>query len=192
MTYSARTIQTAPTVEPVSLEELKAHLRVDIDDDDALITSIGKAARQQAEVYTGRAFCTQTWDLFLDSWPTVIYLPYPPLSSVTSITYTDTAGDSQTVSTSVYTVDTDSEPGRIYLAYGQTWPTTRGIRHAITVRYVCGYGAAAAVPENVKHAIKIMAADMYENREEVVTGTTVNRIPILRSLLSALCVVEVE
>ncbi len=61
--------RTAPTVEPLSLVEAKSHLRVDITDDDALITSLVTAARQYAEQITRRAFIAQRWTSALDTFP---------------------------------------------------------------------------------------------------------------------------
>lgn len=189
----ARTLVTAPDVYPVTRAEAKAHLRVDTGADDTYIDALIDAATAWCETYTERRFVTQTWDLKLDGfWDHYLYVPYPPLASVSSISYVDTDGATQTLSSSVYTVDTDSEPGRIYLAWNQTWPSTRSVTHAVTVRFVCGYGLAASVPARAKQAILIAVADMYENREEILTGTTFNRLPVLSRLLDSLRVPEEE
>jgi len=157
---------TAPTEEPVSLEEAKDHLRVSTDTEDATIEAAIVAAREYCEAVTRRQFVTATYKLTLDSWPSVIRPPRPPLVSVTSIGYTDTNGDAQTFSSSNYTVDTYSEPGRIALAYGQSWPDVQsGIIAPITVTYVAGYGAATAVPRSIKAAMLLCIADLYEHRE---------------------------
>lgn len=64
-------IVTAPTSEPVSLAEAKGYLRVDSDlsADDATITGLIAAARQDAEKITWRALITQTWKLVADRFP---------------------------------------------------------------------------------------------------------------------------
>ena len=162
---TVRTLVTGPTIEPVSPDEIKSHLNISTDADDELLRSYIKTARKHAENLTNRALITQTWDLFLDYFPSVIYVPFPPLQSVSSISYLDTNGDSQTLSASVYTVDTDSEPGRVYLSYQQNWPSLRGDRNGVTVRFVAGHTSAANVPEPIKHAIKMIVGHMYENRE---------------------------
>lgn len=166
-------VQTAPAVEPVTLTEAKAHLRVDHTDEDTLITALIPAARQLAEMHSRRAFVTRTLDAALDDWPydDVIELAYPPLASVTSITYLDDAGDSHTMSSDDYFVDTISQPGRICLADDANWPAeTLRRRAAITIRYVCGYGLAAAVPQNYKAAILLLIGHLFENREAVIVG----------------------
>lgn len=60
---------TAPSVEPVSLIEAKAHLRVDVTDDDGYISALIVAARQAAETITRRALITQSWAVTLDQFP---------------------------------------------------------------------------------------------------------------------------
>lgn len=157
---------SAPAAEPLSTAEAKSHLKITHSDDDTLIDSYVKAARLWAENYMHRQLITATWALTLDEFPDVIELPYPPLASVTSIVYTDSDGDPQTLSSSVYTVDTVSAPGRVYLAYGQSWPSVRSIRHAVTVTYTAGYGASgSSVPENIRAALRILVAHYYEARE---------------------------
>lgn len=172
-------LTSAPASEPVTLTEAKAHLRETGTGQDTLITSLITAARRWCEQYQQRAYITQTYTLKLDGFPCepegitgpVILLPKPPLVSVTSITYVDGDGASQTVSASDYVVQTDTTPGQIALAYDDTWPVTRAQENAVTVVYVAGYGAAAAVPETVKAAIKLVLADLYRVRETSIIGT---------------------
>lgn len=140
---------TAPAAEPVSLADLKLHLRVDTTAEDDLIAGLGVTARQYAETFTQRAIPIQTWDYKLDRFPCLseFYLPNAPCISVTSITYVDTNGDSQPLATSVYDTDLPVGPyaraGRIFLKYGQSWPQTRCIPNAVTVRFVAGYQGTA-------------------------------------------------
>jgi len=180
----ATTLSAGPATEPITTAEAKLHLRVDHSIDDALIDSMTAAAREWAEAATGRKCVTQTWLLKLDAFPSEIRPPFPPLSSVTSIGYIDTAGVTQTLSASSYSVDTDSEPGRIVPAYGESWPSTRGMSNAVTVTYVCGYGAASAVPDSIKAAIKLLLGNIYEHREDVVPVQMSNLPDGARHLLS--------
>lgn len=115
-----------------------------------------QAARIEAETKTRGVLVTQTWDLHLDNFPGwEMHIPNPPLQSVSSITYVDTDGTTQTLAADQYLVDTKSQPGRITPAFGLTWPTTRAQTNAVTVRFVAGHGAAAAVPENIKSWMKL-------------------------------------
>jgi uncharacterized phiE125 gp8 family phage protein len=175
---------TEPSIEPVTVAELKVHCRIDADlgDEDSLLESIIKAARLHGENVTKRQFVECTRELIIDAFPAsgIIELPRPPLQSVTSVKYLDSDGEEQTLSTDYYDVDTDSEPGRVLLAYGQDWPTTRDQLNAVTVRYVTGWPVTddvATTPEAIKHWIKIRCNDLYANRESIVPGTIISSMP---------------
>jgi uncharacterized phiE125 gp8 family phage protein len=162
---------TAPTEEPVTLAEMKLHLRQDFDTDDDLISGLIAACRR-----------TASWTLYLDRWPAdrVIRPPRPPLASVTSVKYIDTDGTQQTLASDQYDVDTDLEPGRISEAYGVSWPNHRDQDQAIEIEYVAGFGAASAVPDIYKAAIKILAGHWYQSREAVAVsiGGNIVKLPL--------------
>lgn len=141
-------------------------------DEDTYLENLLTTAREQVEEETWRALITQTWTLKLDEFPDCgeILLPRPPCQSVTSISYQDTANVTQTLAASQYTVITDDEPGRIVEAYNVDWPDTYDVPNAVTITYVAGYGLANAVPKRLKHAIMMLAAHWYENREAVGSG----------------------
>lgn len=167
---------TAPATEPVSLQEAKDHLRISGTSEDTLITSLIESARIQVENYLNRALITQTWDVFYDEWKNEMLLPYPPVQSVTSVKYYDLDGAEQTLSASNYWSVTQSDPGSIVRKYETTWPELQyGRPSAIVVRIVVGYGAADDVPEPIKHGIKILLTDLYEQRGSVVVGANVTR-----------------
>lgn len=173
---------SAPATEPITLAQAKAQCRVDISDDDDLFNDlIIPSARQYIEEATRRAFITQTWRLSLECWPdrNYIQLPKPPLVSVTSVTYTDNAGSATVLSSALYGVDTDSEPGRVVLNYGEVWPSaTLRTMNPIQIIYVAGYGAASAVPARFKQAILLLVGHWYENREAIVLGTISKEIEL--------------
>ena len=127
---------------------------------DSQLTAWNISAREYGETFTHRGFITQTWDDKRAGFPCdgVIWLPKAPLISVTSVTYLDTAGISQTWSNTLYTVDAPSGPkarmGCLVPNYGEVFPSTREIVNAVTIRFVAGYGAAAAVPSLIKTCLK--------------------------------------
>lgn len=171
-------VVTAATHFPVTLGEAKAHLRVEEGDadEDRLILGLIKAATRQAEIETGdRQIVTATWDWTLDRFPAgrVFRVPKPPLQSVTSITYLDTNGDSQTLAASDYDVDTASLVGRIVEDPDATWPATgTGQIDAVTVRFVAGYGDANTdVPELIRLGVMNLVAHWFCAREPVVAGS---------------------
>ena len=176
-------LKTAPTVEPISSTEAKLHLKIDSDTtDDTLIAALITAARESCENYTGRAFINQIWEATFEEFPDdddcALELPPSPLSSISSITYKDGDGVTQTLSTSVYEADTYIVPGRACLKYSQTWPSAMEIQNSILVTYVCGYGSAASsVPSALKTAILMLIGHLYEHRESVAVGVTVAEMP---------------
>lgn len=195
-------VQTsAPASEPLSVAEAKAHLRVEVSDDDAYIGNLITAARRYVEKASGRQLVTATWQATYDRFPRSqnsyagdsgcvtdrpipqpelqvrrwldhisIRLPRSPLQSVSSITYIDATGATQTLSPSLYNVDSISDPGRVAPVWGSYWPITRRQLNAITITFVAGYGAASAVPETYRLAIRQLVAHWYTNREAVATG----------------------
>jgi len=174
------TLTVAPNEEPIGLAEAKLHLRVDGNTEDALIGAIIVAARQQAEYLTGRALVTQEWSLTAPAFPyggdLSIYLPRPPLQAIDSITYLDADGSPQTLAMAAYQVVTDELVGRAVPAYGQSWPTCREMPGAVEVAFTAGYGAAADVPQDIKHWMLLTIATLYAQREAIVIGT-IGEIP---------------
>lgn len=179
MSEISLTLKTPPAVDPVTLNEAKVHLRVDPDlsDDNALITSLIKAATETAQGFTHRQFVSATYELRFDIFPQVINLLRPPLISVTSVKYLDDAGATQTVDTAVYEVDKFSTVGRIRPKASQSWPSTGDFMGAVIIEYIAGYGVAAAVPKDILSAILLMIGHLYEHREDVLVGVAGNQIP---------------
>lgn len=177
------TIVTPPAEEPVTLTEAKNHLRVDLTDDDSLISALIVAAREHAEAITRRAFITQTLKLSMDAFPVnngPIYVPMPPLQSVNSLKYFNTGGVEQTLTEGTdYLVDNESEPGRITPAPDTGWPATQNRPNAVSVEFVAGFGDASKVPQGIKQAILLMVGHWYENREAVtMQGNNAGELPM--------------
>lgn len=157
-----------PALEPVSIHDLKAQARIDTDAETGLIYDYILTARQYAEEETQRSFLTQTWQETLDSgFPDgVIELHRGPVQSITSITYVDSDGATQTLSSSVYQTDLNADPPVITLAHGQSWPATRSQRANVTITYVTGYGDDVVdIPAPIRQAIQMLAAALYQRRE---------------------------
>ena len=158
--------------------------------EDPLLTAILKAAREHVEDWTRRALLTQTWDYYLDEWPSEdhIKLPFGNLASVSSVKWKDTDGTETTLTvTTDYLVETNGEGcGRVVLPYGVSWPSDALYpSNPITIRFVCGWTAAASVPYKIKAAIKLLCADLYEGRGEAVLGQTVTENKTVERLLAS-------
>jgi uncharacterized phiE125 gp8 family phage protein len=185
---------TGPTEEPLTLSEAKAHCRVEHTDDDAYITDLITTARVYVEQRCWISLCTQTWRQTLDGWPTDgLLLSYPPITGVTNVTYKDSAGNMQTLSSAVYTLSPDG--AYICLAGNQSWPTAAlWPLWPIAITYTAGYGGAAAVPLPIKQALKLLIGHWYENREAVVVagGSVVSSGMVQMAVDSLLYLYEVR
>jgi uncharacterized phiE125 gp8 family phage protein len=174
---------TAPAGEPVTLDELRDHCRVfDTTEDDGL-TLRGKAARRWAEGFTLRQFVTATWLLTLDRFPREFFVPRPRLLTVAYLKYIDGDGTLQTIDPADYRIDVYSEPGRVEPAYGTSWPTPRCVSGSVQLSFTSGYGAASAVPEDIKAATRIVAADLHKERADTVIGASVATIDMAKRIL---------
>ena len=170
----AISLSSAPATEPVTLTEAKSHLKVDFSaDDDYIEDFVIPAARRYAETLTHRGFITQTWILRLNGFGGggPIYLPRPPLVSITTVTYTDTAGTAGTAwaaSSTGYTLEQPSGDHALHASirpsYAQSYPSTRDIVDSVVITYVAGYGAASAVPVGIKHGLFMVIEDLYRSR----------------------------
>lgn len=154
---------TAPTVEPLELEEAKQACRLYHDGLDDLIDGLIRGGRERCERLTNRALISQVWKLTMDRWPPcrVIELPKPPLISVSSVKYVaQGTGTLTTLATNQYVVDTNTEPATITPAFNGSsaqviWPNLRVQLNAVEVTFTAGYGTSAdSVPAEIKERIK--------------------------------------
>lgn len=195
MQYRSLTRQTAPAVEPVTLAEAKAHLRVDVSDDDAYIGTLITAAREWCEQYLDRTLVNTQWVMRFDAFPPDgthdIELPRPPMVSsgtatAVALTFTYENGTTATYSTASYRVDRASTPGAVKTLYGQTWPPHLLDDNAISVTWWAGYGASgSSVPAAIRSAVLMLVGLFYEKRMAADAGS-LSEVPFgVKSLLDA-------
>jgi uncharacterized phiE125 gp8 family phage protein len=174
MWYPA-TVTVAAASEPVSLDEAREQCRVAPDDSgfDSELTSSIKASRAYVEACTGTPLVSRTIAIKGDCFSDLAKLPLAPVQSVTSIAYTDSAGDAATLSTDVYELRAEGLCASIVLKYNQSWPAIQsGSR--ITVTAVVGY---VTIPEDVMHAMKLLIGHWFSVREAVNVGNIVAEVP---------------
>lgn len=184
----ALVVVTPPADTPITVDDAKSHLRVVGSDDDTLISTYISAATAMVENEIGRALMPQTLKLYLDEFPKSwhgeyycdqpILLQRPPVASVSSLKYIDADGDEQTLSANVdYVVDLYAEVPKIEPAYNMTWASTREQSNAVYAQYIAGYANAAAVPEQIKQAIRLLVCTLYEFRGPVLAGAQLSQMP---------------
>jgi uncharacterized phiE125 gp8 family phage protein len=187
-------VSVEPTVEPITLVEAKLHLRVDHSEEDDIINILRQAAREIVELHTNRSLITQTRVIKLDNFPyfDTIKLTYGPVLTLTSITYDDDDDANQTLASSLYWTDLDSNIARIVVK--DSWPSTYDKPNAVQITYDAGYGATGAdVPAPLKQAMFLILAHLYENRQQVIVSgspTGALEIPFGASVLMNTYVLE--
>jgi uncharacterized phiE125 gp8 family phage protein len=159
-------LTTPPAVEPVSLAEAKAHLRVTHTDDDTYISTLIVSARLRVEKRSGLRLITQGWSQFIDCWSPfgVVDLQINPVSSVSDIIIYGDTDTPATIDPAHYFLDATSRPPRVVFRQGRN-PSPPGRRaKGIEIRLTAGFGLAAAVPQDLKQAILLLVADAFTHR----------------------------
>jgi len=194
----AHKVTVQPTIEPVSFAEAKTWLKVhtDVTEDDDLIRSLIKAARVWAESGTGQALMEQTiaqvWD-YMPNYGT-FELAVSPVISVTTVGYLDANGAYQTWASTNYTVDDISTPPRVVVKGSVSLPDTADATeypNLWKITYKAGNTTTMAVDANIKTAMLLQIAMMYENREDMPLGRESGH-PFARSAWNLLAISRVN
>jgi uncharacterized phiE125 gp8 family phage protein len=170
---------TPPAENPVSLEAMKLHSRIDTDADDEILEHYIAAATQFCEEYQRRAYVTQTWELWLDDFPKERWIQLTPsplrVDNLVIRTYDE---DGNFYPFTDFQIDNISEPGYVILNDGASWPQPLRFANSVYIRFNAGYGTADDVPRTMIQAIVMLAAHWYENREAVTaTGAVPQQVP---------------
>ena len=155
---------SGPALEPVSLADVKAHLRIDGDDDDALIAAAITSARVHVEAVTRRALIRQNWRVYLSEWPKgrIVELPVSPLIAVNAITFYDIVGASTLFEAAGWRVEAQASPPRIV---AKLMPAAALYDNGIEIDLTAGYGVSSIdVPAPLRQAILILVTHWYEHR----------------------------
>lgn len=176
-----------PSEEPVSVTEAKTHLRIDGNDEDTVIASLILAARLHIERMLDLALITQRWSLYLDRWPECgqVEIPLGPVQAVDSVTVYSAEHVGTVLDPEFYFVDTASRPARVVRNGNLSWPVPGRAANGIEIGFTAGYGPAARdVPPPVRHAILLLVAHWYEEREPVALGSPVQVPMTIASLVA--------
>lgn len=177
-----------PVVEPVSVSELKAHLRIDQEftQDDFYLQGLITAARIHVENASDRTLIRSKWQMKFDVFPAwEIVLPKPPImSDPVVVTYVPSqSGNFTPVAFTDFRTDYDSTPAAIRPQWNGFWPTVRGAENDVTITYWAGFGLSGEqVPPPARHCILMLAAGWYANREAIVQGA-INPVPMAVELM---------
>jgi uncharacterized phiE125 gp8 family phage protein len=183
---------TPPVVEPITVDELKDHLRVETNDFDLELESLITVARKSLEIETGLVVFTSTRKMLFDRFPpnsfSRLYLYGTPVQSVSHVKYYDEAGTQTTWSSSKYRLQ-DGKPNYLQCVFGETWPAHRSVQDKIEIQYVCGKTTTAAIDERIKQAIKLNCSLQFDG-ELIVKDEAARLEKAYRNLISQLKVGE--
>lgn len=160
--------------------QVKEHLRIEHDDEDTYIDNLRDAAYTWAEQYCGIAILDAEKVDYLDDFEDEIYLNYNPVQSITSIKYDDADGVQQTQSD--YYLDDRAQEAYIKPIYNGTWPLTNNDYENVIITYQAGY---ATIPDQINQAVLLIVGSLYEQRENHITGTTIQKVPVAAEYLLA-------
>jgi hypothetical protein len=184
--------------EPISLSDMKLHLRYLLDDQDSLITSYIVAAIIYCENFCKRTFTTGTslilnldhfphdggyhsiypggWNQYGHTHHRTIHLPNPPVVSIDVITYVDINGVQQTLAPSAYQTDLINQAApRLAPIVNTDWPSTQHSLNSVLIHYTAGY--PSGFPANLVHAIRLLVGDWFRNQREASTSPQLFEAP---------------
>jgi len=197
-------LETAPLKEPLTVADLKQHLRISDDYDNGYLSRLITVVRMRCERATRRALITQVWNLYLDQWPTWdgyhggrtfepvntllpaggwVELPKAPLQGIGFVKYTDLAGNVNTWDPSNYLVDAPqgdfARRGRLSLGWVKVWPIVRPTANSIQIQFTAGYGDTAQdVPDLLLQGMLLDAGTLYDIRGSILAGSRAAAIQI--------------
>jgi uncharacterized phiE125 gp8 family phage protein len=175
----ALVMTSGPALEPVTVAEAKAHLRVDSAAEDVLIASLILTSRLHIEAALGLALITQGWTLLLDRWPAgaTVVLPLRPVQAITSARVLAVDGTPTTLAASDYILEGLGVPPRL-VRTGLVWLQPGRAAAGIEIAFTAGFGSAATdVPAPIRQALLMLVAHWYEHREPIEIGSAATAIP---------------
>lgn len=178
----ALTCTKPPVCEPVSLAEAKHFLKIDFNQEDGLIETLIKVARQAVEAYTGRCMIYQEWTFSFNAGfgqavsdshylsgdksrgQGGIELPKSPFVALIQEPALSDGYGRRPIK--AFRLDTSGRGARLHLG-SDAAGLTQG-DGVIDLTFAVGYGAEPkSVPEALRHGVLMMVAQLYENRTGV-------------------------
>jgi uncharacterized phiE125 gp8 family phage protein len=156
-----------PQVEPISLPELKVHLRLDGHEEDTLLASLIVAARLHVEQTYGLALIKQSWSCYLDRWPETpeLRLPLAPVRGVNALRIYDVHGTAVNIDPAEYLMDAASRPVRLVRRPAAVLPAPGRPVGGVEIAFQAGFGEEACdVPAPIRQALLMLAVDWYDDR----------------------------
>lgn len=177
-------LRTGPSVEPISLAEATAQLRLEETSENDAVASLISAARVHVERFYGLALISQAWTLRLDDWPRnpEIALPVWPVAAIEAVKVIGEEGAAFLIDEAHYVADLGARPARLVRRPDRHWPRPGRLAGGIEIDFTAGFGPTADdVPQPIRHALKLFIGLLYEDRQALATMA---EPPALAALLS--------
>jgi uncharacterized phiE125 gp8 family phage protein len=170
---------TAPATLPITLDEVKAQLRITHDAEDTFLNGLIAAAVDyvDGQGLLGRAMITQTWAQYVSQSPGWVRLEMGPFIALVSVEYYDDAGVLQTATVGDFEAWLQDDFVICKPKENREWPTADTRQDAIKITYTAGFGTAADVPASLKHALLLLVSHWYQNREASIEAA-LKEIPL--------------
>ena len=170
---------TAPATLPITLDEVKAQLRITHDAEDTFLNGLIAAAVDYVDGHglLGRAMITQTWAQYVSQSPGWVRLEMGPFIALVSVEYYDDAGVLQTATVGDFEAWLQDDFVICKPKENREWPTADTRQDAIKITYTAGFGTAADVPASLKHALLLLVSHWYQNREASIEAA-LKEIPL--------------
>ena len=155
---------TPPAVEPLTRVEMRAHLRLDTEDEDGLLDALAIVAREHLERETGLVLAARDFRLCRDDWPEVgiVTIPRGPVRAVTAVTVYDGEGEGRAVDLDGHLLDGEARPARLWL---REVPQPGRALNGIEVEFSAGFGESGVdLPQTLRRAMLLHVAAMYACR----------------------------
>lgn len=159
-----------PIASAISLDEVKKHLRIDINDDDDYLNDLIDAAVMHLELVSGLKLITQSWRQYLDEMPLngMIKLKVGPVKEIDEVRFYDGDCNPQIISPNALLLDAISSPPRLLIS--DLIKSGKAL-NGIEVDVICGFGDTASdLPDSLRRALLLLVAHNYEFRGAVPIG----------------------
>jgi len=182
-------VMEPPERLPITLEDVKEHVAIEIDDDDRQLELKIRAVVRSLDPpdgRLGRAMITQTLRYSLPgNPPDRIRLPYPPVQLISEINYFNESDVEMPIDPLIYLLKNDQDPAYLVLKSGKSWPTdfSDNDPFPFKINFVAGFGDRPEnVPEDIRLGIMMEVADLYLLRENILVGQTVSENKFTRRI----------
>jgi len=160
---------TYPILDVVNIDEALEHSRITDVQDEVMVQMALESAHSMVQQWLNRKLVPTQMIGYLLNFENNIVLPYSPIISIDSITYFDGINTITVLTTDYIFNDIIGS-----LQFKKDFSKYTDFK----ITYTCGYNTTDLIPNAIKHSIRMTFATLYEMREDALTGTQINEVPV--------------